>query len=190
MKKKTLIIDIDDTIVSSFELPFLNAFLGTNYTENDFKNYITEKLTDEAEKNLFCDYILSKETYGDDTITIKEGAIEAVKQLNENFILYLCSDYTCWQKPWNSNKFFIDKFQMLKKHFNYISPFQHIFLRDKQILHADIMIDDRIYNFGEHIDRRILFNAYHNKNISDDDLNVKKITRVNSWSEVELLLLK
>ena len=36
---------------------------------------------------------------------------------------------------------------------------------------------------------KLLFTAYHNKNIADDELKEKKLTRVNSWKEIEKILL-
>jgi 5'(3')-deoxyribonucleotidase len=51
------------------------------------------------------------------------------------------------------------------------------------------MIDDGVHNFGEHIGRKLLFTAPHNKGITDDELSVKGIQRVSGWREVAGLLL-
>ncbi len=187
--KKTLLIDIDDTLINSFELPIVNQFLGTNYGEEDFKSYIQEIFTDPSEMERFHEFLFTQKVYGDDTIKVKDDAIRVVKKLSKAYSVYLCSDYTFWQKPWESDRFFVEKFHFLKRHFNFISPLQHIFLKEKQLLQADIMIDDRIENFGENIRQRILFSAYHNKTISSDELRDRGIIRVDTWSDIESLLL-
>lgn len=78
---------------------------------------------------------------------------------------------------------------MLREKFSYLNPKQFIFMRRKQLLNADIMIDDKLTNFGEHIDKKLLFTAYHNKGIDNSELSKQNVTRVNSWYEIADLLL-
>jgi len=37
LEKKTILIDIDDTVLYDFELPFINEFFGTKYSYADFE---------------------------------------------------------------------------------------------------------------------------------------------------------
>ncbi len=62
-------------------------------------------------------------------------------------------------------------------------------MRRKQLLHADIMIDDKPTNFGDYIGKKLMLTAYHNKNISDNELKTKNIERVNSWYDIAKILL-
>ena len=43
--------------------------------------------------------------------------------------------------------------------------------------------------FSNYIEKKLMLTAYHNKNISDKELQEKGIIRVNSWFEIAELLL-
>ena len=64
-----------------------------------------------------------------------------------------------------------------------------VFVGNKKILKSDIKIDDKIENLING-DIKLLYTAYHNKNISKEELEEKGIVRVNNWLEIEKLLLK
>ena len=72
----------------------------------------------------------------------------------------------------------------------FIDPKKFIFLSDKELVDADIRIDDSIDKLKGKAELKLLFTAYHNKNISENELKGKKILRVNSWREIEDILLK
>jgi len=194
MERKTILIDIDDTILHDYELPFINKFLGTTHTYADFEYpgaYVQDIFKDypATKKEEFYDFFFTQDMYGDSIIKIKPDAIEVIKKLCERHDVYFCSDFTIWQRPWQSDKAFVDKFQMLKRHFPFLSPFQHIYIKKKCLLHADVLIDDRPYNFGPHIKQKLLFTTYHNKNLPEQELAEKKLIRINSWAEIAKLLL-
>ena len=71
----------------------------------------------------------------------------------------------------------------------FIEPRNYIFTADKSIINCDIKIDDRIDNL-DGAKTKILFTAWHNKNISKDELNNKGIKRANNWKEIENIFLK
>jgi len=57
-----------------------------------------------------------------------------------------------------------------------------------------VQIDDRLSNLDESIDTKILFPSYHNKNISEEELNKKGAIRAgydwrDGWIEVAGILL-
>ena len=54
----------------------------------------------------------------------------------------------------------------------------------KNMMVGDIQIDDRMKNLLGPTTTKILFTAYHNKNISDEELKQKNIHRVNNWKEL------
>ncbi len=122
-------------------------------------------------------------------IPIKEGVQEILPKLNEKYDLLLCTDFLIPNYEWQADKEFISKFNMLKEKFSYLNPKQFIFMRRKQLLHADIMIDDKPTNFGEHIGQKLMLTAYHNKSLNDSILKEQGITRVNSWYEIADILL-
>ena len=186
--KKILIIDIDDVLVDNYMLSSLNKFLGTNYGEEDFSGYYLQNvISDPKKQEEFFKFLFTQDMYRD--IPIKDGVNEILPKLNEKFDLLLCSNILIPNHEWQADMEFISKFAMLHRNFPYLSPNQFVFMSRKQLLHADIMIDDNPANFGTHIDRKLLFTAPHNKNIPASELSKHKITRVNSWAEIAALLL-
>lgn len=81
------------------------------------------------------------------------------------------------------------KFEYLKNNLPFISPYQYIFLSNKSVLDMDIKIDDRPDNL-DGAKRKILFTAFHNQEISDEELQKENIERANNWLEVKELLSK
>lgn len=186
--KKTLIIDIDDVLVDNYSLIMLNKFLGTNYKEEDFSNYyIQDAIKSPKILEEFYNFVFSQDMYKD--IHIKDGVQIILPKLNEKYDLMLCSNILTPNYEWQADKEFASKFNFLRKNFSYLKPSQFIFMKKKQILHADIMIDDNPSNFGKYIKKKLMFVAYHNKNINDIILAKQNITRVNSWFEIANILL-
>ena len=54
--KKTLMVDMDDVIVSEGFLYLINDFLGTNYTENDFNKFYMQNIIPKNFKSDFFEY--------------------------------------------------------------------------------------------------------------------------------------
>lgn len=77
-----------------------------------------------------------------------------------------------------------DKLLWLHDNFPFISWKQIAFCGDKNIIEADIMIDDHFKNLDKFKGRTILFTQPHNILIK-----VTPHTRVSSWEEIEKLLL-
>jgi 5'-nucleotidase len=77
-----------------------------------------------------------------------------------------------------------DKQLWLHDNFPYISWQQIVFCGDKNIIEADIMIDDHFKNLDNFKGRTILFTQPHNILIKDS-----QHTRVSSWEEIEKLLM-
>ena len=94
-----------------------------------------------------------------------------------------------------SGYFYKYKFDFLVENFPFLNPKNFIFTNVKNIIKADIQIDDNIGNLNNDIEMRILFPSYHNKDITDEELNEKGIIRAgtdwrNGWNEVKKILLK
>lgn len=78
-----------------------------------------------------------------------------------------------------------DKLLWLHDNFPFISWKQIVFCGDKNIIKADIMIDDHFKNLDNFRGTTILFTQPHNILINDT-----RHTRVTSWDEIEKLLLQ
>lgn len=74
------------------------------------------------------------------------------------------------------------KFRWLRRNFPFLPPTHFVFCGDKSILKADYLIDDQPLHFRRFSGEGILFSAPHN-------MNVTGYRRVDSWQQVEDLLL-
>lgn len=104
-----------------------------------------------------------------------EGAIEALKELQEDFEVYIVS--AAMEFP-NSLP---EKYDWLAEHFPFITWRNIIFCGDKSVIGTDFLIDDHLKNLDFHKGMPILFTAGHN-------INITKHTRVNNWAEAVNLL--
>ena len=67
--------------------------------------------------------------------------------------------------------------------------YKEIFITNKSLLNIDIKIDDRINNL-DNCETKLLFSNWHNRNIPKEELEEKNIIVVESWKDIEELLLK
>lgn len=189
LQKKKLLIDFDDTICQSFMLRQVNKFLGTDYKVDDFKDYIIDAIVPKKLRAKFFESFFDEDPYED--IPLVDGAKKALKKLNEVYDIYICSSSIFLNSPKDSALLFASKFNYLVKTLPFLDPKKFIFTSSKDVICADIIIDDYLHNLKyTNIPQRLLFDAYHNREFTDDELGSYNVTRVNSWEEICTLLLK
>ena len=118
--------------------------------------------------NKWYEYINQKGFFRD--LPVIEGAVAAVKTLQENNEIYIVSAAMEFR---NSLE---DKLDWLGEHFPFISWRNIMFCGDK-IVNVDVLIDDRAKNFIGFGGRKLLFTSPHNLLLEDYE-------RVNNWQEV------
>lgn len=184
---KTLFVDQDDVICEGWFLYAINTFLNTKYKKEDFKNYYMQEVIPKELKKEFYKYLFSLDIYkcGNEI----SGAIETLRKLNEVYEIYLTTSYLIYEAPYESGELLHQKHNYFMKNLSFIDPKQYIFINNKSLLHGDIKIDDKM-NHLENGKRKLLFTAYHNKDISDEILLNNGIERVNDWTEIKVKLLK
>lgn len=182
--KQKIMVDMDDVIVSGGFLYLLNEFMHTNYKEEEFKDFYMQDVVPNKEE--FFEYFLKHNLY--DYCEIKEGAVEVLEQLSKVYEIYICTSYIYKEVVNKSGIILKYKYDYLIKNFPFLNPNNFIFTGDKSIINCDIKIDDRVENL-KNADKKILFTAYHNKNISDDELKKNTIIRSNNWKKIKNLLL-
>ena len=182
---KKLIIDVDDVITGGELINSINNFLNTNYTEEDSKDYYLQKLLGDREQEYFDNF---------ENINLYENAksykdcYEVLKKLNDKYDVYFCSAFT-WNEAHKTASFNLKhKYDFLYREFDFILPNKYIFMYDKMMINCDIRIDDKINNLGN-AKINLLYTAYHNKNITDEQLKEKNIIRVNNWKDIEKVLI-
>ncbi|HEX8429456.1 5' nucleotidase, NT5C type [Hymenobacter sp.] len=77
---------------------------------------------------------------------------------------------------------FIDKYNWLKQHFDFIPWRNIVFCGDKSIINADFLIDDNAFNFDGFRGEGLLFDAPHNAHET-------RYRRVHSWQEIGEMFL-
>lgn len=75
-----------------------------------------------------------------------------------------------------------DKYQWLREHFPFIGWRQIVFCGTKEIVDADIMIDDHLKNLDKFKGETLLFTQPHNRRV------VTRHRRVETWREIEKIL--
>jgi 5'(3')-deoxyribonucleotidase len=122
----------------------------------------------------FHEYLNAPGFFGD--LEIMPGAKEVLKELNENYDLYIVS--AALEFP-NSLK---DKFEWISQNLPFITWRQICLCGNKSIVQTDIMIDDRTRNFSHFRGRKILYTCHHN-------ILEKNYERVRNWQEIHEKLL-
>lgn len=109
-------------------------------------------------------------------IPVKKDAREVVHKLSSYYEIYVAT--AAMEFP-NSFK---DKFDWLRKHFDFIPWSNIVFCGHKSIIHSDYLIDDHVGNLNAFKGEGILFTANHN-------LKETSFRRVSSWQEVSELFI-
>ena len=183
-----LIVDMDDVITEKGFIRMINEFLGTNYIQEDAGSYYINDLIPKDRMNEWVEFYSKKNVY--DYANIVEGAKETLEKLNEKYDLYIATAFVFRDAPEVSGKTLQDKYDFLCENFPFIDPHKFIFISNKELLDADIRIDDSPKKLMGKARLKLLFTAYHNVNMTDEELKENNFIRVNSWKEVEKILLK
>lgn len=177
--KKTILIDIDDVIENLCEawVEWLNKQYGTSVDYTDitewdiskfFPNLTKEQVYEPLHNPLLWEYVEPK-----------DGAVEYVKKLiDDGYDVYLCTstDYRNVKPKFES---------VIQKHFPYISWNQVIIASHKQMINADVLVDDGVHNLenGNYI--KILVSAPHNASY---DAKSNDMYRADNWEEIYNLI--
>lgn len=105
------------------------------------------------------------------TLPVMPGSIEAVRELNRDFQVYIVS--AAMEFPQS----LFEKKRWLEIHFPFISWKQIVFCGDKHVIRTDYLIDDHLKNLDYFPGTPIMFTASHN-------IHFNHHYRVNNWAEV------
>lgn len=185
MKRKSIVIDMDDVITSGGLLYLINEYMHTNYKEADFKDFYMQDIVDDKQK--FFDFFLKHNQY--DYVSINNNAKKIIKELCDKYEVFIGTSYIFREIVNDSGIFVKYKYDYLIKNFPFVNPMNFVFLGNKSILKSDVKIDDKLENLTN-AKIKLLYTAYHNKDLSDSYLKSKGIIRVNNWIEIENVLLE
>jgi 5'-nucleotidase len=170
---KKISIDMDGVLANVY-----GQFLTMHAAE--FGNVVTpEEMTGKPEHVAFPNalkYVNSAGFFR--TAPLMEGCREVVRKLNDHYKIFIVS--AAMEFP-NS---LTEKHAWLNEHFPFITWQQMVFCGSKEIVKADIMIDDHFKNLNFFTGETILYTQPHNK--LADSLHHR---RVENWKEIEAILL-
>ena len=175
MNGTTILIDIDDTIeyLCKTWVDWLNIKYHSNVkyediTEWDIRSFFPTLSKEEVFYPIHQSWFWK-------LVKPMPGAIKYIKKLIEDgFQVYLCTS-TDYRNVRPKYEFII------KRYFPYIAWEQVIITYKKQMINADILIDDGIHNLEGGTYFKILFTAPHNRKY---DAEKHDMVRANNWDEV------
>lgn len=180
-------IDMDDVICGGGFLKLVNDFLGTDYKETDIQTYYIQDLIPKEKMQEWAKFFAQKNIYN--YTQILPNAYNVMEQLNKKYELYITTAYIFRDDKEKSSELLKNKFDYLIKNFPFIQPEQYIFTSNKEIVECQIKIDDKPANLEGDAELKLLFTAYHNKNIPNEELQKNNLIRVNNWNEIGKILL-
>lgn len=186
---KKVMIDLDDVIVefSKKILEGVNIVSGKEYSIDTIKSYYIQDLIPENKWGKWIEYLEKNNLYSG--IEIKKDSVEVIGKIQEKYEMYLGSAYMFKDLVKVSGFHLKNKYDFLIERIPEIKPETFVFLSNKEVLDCDIKIDDRLENLTGNCETKILFTAYHNEDISDEELKQKNVIRVNSWKDIERILI-
>lgn len=158
-----------DQVMCDLLTPWLNKYnreYGDSLKTSDITKWNFHELT-KCGKRIY-EYLDDPDLFLN--LPIIEDSQIVLKKLSEKFEVFVATS------PWNYRNI-EPKWQWLQQHFSFIPEKNYVFARNKGIINADYLIDDKALNFVGFGGQGILFDAPHNKNEVD-------FPRVNNWQEV------
>ncbi len=166
--RKVIVVDMDEVIAD-----VIPKFL--DYYERDFgyrpprETWWGKKIYELPNAAHIRQHLFEKGFFAD--LPVIEGSQEVVKWLNEHYDVFAVTSATEFR---NSLE---DKSDWLERNFPFLGWRRLVLCGDKNIICADYMIDDHVYNLERFKGKGLLFTATHN-------LDEHRFTRVNNWAEV------
>ena len=174
-RRLRIAVDMDEVIADAFgkHLSQYNQRAGTNLTPEMVRNSGLAALLPGESHADFNAIPHAPGFFAD--LEVIAGSQEALLELSRHHDIYITS--AAMEVPSS----FADKFLWIEKHFPFIPPSRIVFCGDKNIVNADVLIDDRSRHFKGFRGTGILFTAPHNAAESVD-------VRADNWNDVLRIL--
>lgn len=176
MSKKRIAVDQDNVIADLLTewVRRYNLDYNDNLKPQDINSWNWHHLTKpECQEKLY--------TYMDDpelflNLPVMEDSQEVLEEMNKQFDIYIVT------APFNINNA-KPKYDWLSMHFPFLDPDKFVFTRDKSIIAADYLIDDKPKNLESFGGGKVLFDAPHNRLETG-------YFRVHNWQDLRKYFLK
>ncbi len=177
-------VDMDDVLTYGNFSKILEDYLGYRPDYDNIKNYYMQDILGDKKGDFFSKF-KDMDMYAN--ATLLPDCYDVLKELSQHYKIYICTDYIWREIVEYAGNNLKNKYNFLYEKLDFINPRNFIFTADKSIVNCDIKIDDRINNI-EDAKTMLLFTAWHNKDLSDEELKKQGIIRVNNWKEIREVL--
>lgn len=183
-------IDLDETIVSGGYLESLNEYLGTNYKQEDIKEYYISNILPPEENDKYLSYFY-KNVNVYDKAHIIPNALEVIEELSKVYDLYICTAFYDKRKPDDCIVMSNHKYRWIRENLPYINPRKILLTSAKELIMCDVKIDDKVSNLKRGYGKiKPLLTTSHNKDYTKEELASYGIMRVDNWLEIRHILLE
>ena len=174
-RRLRIAVDMDEVIADSFSkhLRLYNQLVGANLTKEIVSKRGLGAVIPHDRRDQFAAIPHGEGFFID--LEVMEGSQEALLELSRHHDIFIAS--AAMEVPTS----FDAKFKWLQKHFPFLPPSRIVFCGDKNIVDADILVDDRSRHFKQFRGIGILFTAPHNAGESAE-------LRADNWNDVLRIL--
>ncbi len=174
-RRLRIAVDMDEVIADSFgkQLRCYNQRTGASLTREMVANQGLGAVIPRDRRDGFAGIPHEEGFFAD--LELIEGSHEALLELSRHHDLYIAS--AAMEVPTS----FDAKYKWLQRNFPFIPTSRIVFCGDKNIINADILVDDRSRHFQGFRGKGILFTAPHN---AAEDAPL----RANNWDDVLRIL--
>ncbi len=182
---KTMMVDMDNVITDGVFKDYLEEFYSKKIDLEQIKTYAYVQEVTKDNSNEFWEWVREKNFYAN--APLLKGCYEVLEKLNKKFDIYILTSYLWCETLDLSGDNLKNKYYFLREKLPFIGPEKYIFSTNKSLMNFDIRIDDRLGNLTG-AETKILFSAWHNREISADELKNKNIIRADSWFDILKIL--
>ena len=174
-RRLRIAVDMDEVIADSFSkhLSLYNQLVGANLTKEIVSKKGLGAVIPHDRRDQFAAIPHGEGFFND--LEVIEGSREALLELSRHHDIFIAS--AAMEVPTS----FDAKYKWLQKHFSFIPTSRIVFCGDKNIVDADILVDDRSRHFADFRGTGILFTAPHNAGESAE-------LRADNWNDVLRIL--
>lgn len=175
MRKYTILVDFDDTLTDllSSWISKVNELYSTRVIPKNVTDWNIELFFPTLTRRQVFEPIFDDNFWNE--VRPKPDASKYLKKLiDDGHQVYICTNTN-----YKTLKSKMDK--VLFRYFDYLTWNDVIITRNKQMINADILIDDGIHNLVGGRYKGILVDAPHNRNFNEKEHD---IIRVKTWEEI------
>jgi 5'(3')-deoxyribonucleotidase len=174
--RRTIVLDVDG-VLGDFIFDFL-TFINWKNKSNVLKKDITDWnlcLLNGICKKDFNDFLIADNF---ENMSLRPGAVDFVKEIDIlNYKIYICTAI--------QSTLINSRVNWLRKNFGVIPEKNFIFTQNKEIIVADIFIDDAFHNLENNNSKiKIMVSQPWNASYSDFVLKKHNIIRIKEFSEI------